>query len=374
MATSNPNRSKYALGNQRHYCKICNSWMGSEAFAIRNHEQGKRHLQNVREASFEKKEKLKQADIARREIEKELGMINSAARDYKSQEMKDAEKDSWKDRKKNREEKKKGGEERKSEKKGYTGEPEEIVKEEPEEEPDLGYYTIKNTTYVTPPIFERFFKEDTACQVHVGGEWYDCLIIGVDVTVVPNTEPKVVIREYCVGYLESDEDDEEKEISVKSDDIRGVLGEEGMPRSLEEVEEKVEKKEDDDDKEEEEEEEEEVTPQVELKERDEYGTSEWTSVTTRTVTTGEYESEQKRLKEEKEEEDKIREQDRKRKLVIDNVNLSAIKDDGDSALKSFNVYGGKGYKGVELGRDVVQDGGKEIAGAGKAVFKKRKKK
>lgn len=105
--------------------------------------------------------------------------------------MKDAEKDSWKDRKKNREEKKKGGEERKSEKKGYTGEPEEIVKEEPEEEPDLGYYTINNTTYVTPPIFERFFKEDTACQVHVGGEWYDCLIIGVDVTVVPNTEPKV---------------------------------------------------------------------------------------------------------------------------------------------------------------------------------------
>lgn len=184
---------------------------------------------------------------------------------------------------------------------------------------------------------------------------------------------QVVIREYCVGYLESDEDDEEKEISVKSDDIRGVLGGEGMPRSLEEVEEKVEKKEDDDD-EEEEEEEEEVTPQVELKERDEYGTSEWTSVTTRTVTTGEYESEQKRLKEEKEEEDKIREQDRKRKLVIDNVNLSAIKDDGDSALKSFNVYGGKGYKGVELGRDVVQDGGKEIAGAGKAVFKKRKKK
>ena len=61
--------------------------------------------------------------------------------------------------------------------------------------------------------------------------------------------------------------------------------------------------------------------------------------------------------------------------MIDNVNLSAIKDDGDSALKSFNVYGGKGYKGVELGRDVVQDGGKEISTKGtKPVFKKRKKK
>ena len=61
-------------------------------------------------------------------------------------------------------------------------------------------------------------------------------------------------------------------------------------------------------------------------------------------------------------------------MEIDNVNLSAIRDDGDSALKSFNVHGGSGYKGVELGKDVEEGGGKSLVGDGKKVgFKKKKK-
>ncbi|GMI10069.1 hypothetical protein TrVE_jg4404 [Triparma verrucosa] len=367
---SNPTRSKYALGAQRHYCKICNSWMSSDTFAIRNHEQGKKHLQAVRDAHFEKREKLKKIDMERREVEKELGMINSAAREYGKSETLEKEKSEWKSRKKLRDEQKKLDKDGyKHEKKGYTGEadvPDSPV--EPEEEPDRGYYKIKDVTYVTPPIYSKYFGEGVQCQVHVDGTWYDCLVISVEVTKVPNTVPEVVLYEYVCGYLESDDDEEEKEVKVRCEDVRGVLGEEGMPDFIEEVEggegvgaetaEEVE-------------EEEEI---VKLKDMDEYGTSEWTSVQSVTVTTSEYEEEQRRLKEEKEEEDKRREEDRKRKLVIDNVNLSAIKDDGDSALKSFNVYGGKGYKGVELGRDVVQDGGKEIATKGtKPVFKKRKK-
>ena len=187
--------------------------MSSDSFAIRNHEQGKKHLQAVRDSQFEKREKLKKRDKERREIEKELGMINSAAREYGKSEALEREKSEWKSRKISREEqKKRENEGYKREKKGYTGESD-IVPEvpvEPEEEPDLGYYKIKDVTYVTPPVYSKYFGEGVQCQVHVDGTWYDCLVISVEVTKVPNTVPEVVLYEYVCGYLESDDDEEDE--------------------------------------------------------------------------------------------------------------------------------------------------------------------
>ena len=176
--------------------------------------------------------------MERREVEKELGMINSAAREYGKSETLEKEKNEWKSRKKLRDEQKKHDKDGyKHEKKGYTGEadvPDSPV--EPEEEPDRGYYKIKDVTYVTPPIYSKYFGEGVQCQVHVDGTWYDCLVISVEVTKVPNTVPEVVLYEYVCGYLESDDDEEEKEVKVRCEDVRGVLGEEGMPESIEEVE------------------------------------------------------------------------------------------------------------------------------------------
>ena len=50
-------------------------------------------------------------------------------------------------------------------------------------------------------------------------------------------------------------------------------------------------------------------------------------------------------------------------------------DGGDSALQSYNVFGGTGYKGIDIGKGEGTVGEKRVVAEGKKVgFKKRRKK
>ena len=71
---------RYALGTAQYHCPVCNVYFASSTAAIRAHENGKKHLEKVREARDAKRERRKEEEKVRREIEKEIKGIDEAVK------------------------------------------------------------------------------------------------------------------------------------------------------------------------------------------------------------------------------------------------------------------------------------------------------
>mmetsp|Transcript_31645 Transcript_31645/g.62747 ORF Transcript_31645/g.62747 Transcript_31645/m.62747 type:complete len:161 (+) Transcript_31645:232-714(+) len=53
---------RYALGTAQYHCPVCNVYFASSTAAIRAHENGKKHLEKVREARDAKRERRKEEE------------------------------------------------------------------------------------------------------------------------------------------------------------------------------------------------------------------------------------------------------------------------------------------------------------------------
>eukprot|EP00518_Triparma_eleuthera_P009587 CAMPEP_0182484274 /NCGR_PEP_ID=MMETSP1319-20130603/43130_1 /TAXON_ID=172717 /ORGANISM="Bolidomonas pacifica, Strain RCC208" /LENGTH=346 /DNA_ID=CAMNT_0024686165 /DNA_START=179 /DNA_END=1215 /DNA_ORIENTATION=- len=340
---------RYALGTAQYHCPVCNVYFASSTAAIRAHENGKKHLEKVREARDAKRERRKEEEKVRREIEKEIKGIDVAVKRGMEEGFYEAKgpgvgSEGLKEWKKKREEEKKkrsesrvpGSSSQGSAQRAADGAPlppfggSSVASEE-----DEGWYQVGDVKYVTYGGYPNCFVADAVVEAYVGPEggekeWTDAVVAEVESVRVKDG---LDVKRFRVEWL--DGDDEEREATVSQKDVRGIVGEEGMPEAVGEDAEQEGK----DDAE---------GQEPEPPKLDEYGVGEWTTVTTTTVTIEEHERQRAEADRAREQEEELRAAERKRKVEIDNVNLSAIRDDGDSALKSFNVYGGSGYKGVEL--------------------------
>jgi len=64
---------------ERHYCAVCNAWMGSDRQSILLHEGGKKHQQNVERAMQEKRKEKQEQEQARKFLGESLKKMEQAA-------------------------------------------------------------------------------------------------------------------------------------------------------------------------------------------------------------------------------------------------------------------------------------------------------
>lgn len=64
---------------ERHYCAVCNTWMGSDRQSIMLHEQGKKHRENVDKSLEQKRLERQTQDQSATALQKALAQMNQAA-------------------------------------------------------------------------------------------------------------------------------------------------------------------------------------------------------------------------------------------------------------------------------------------------------
>ena len=72
--------------NDRHYCKLCNTWMAGDKMSIRVHENGSKHKEKVMESVKTKREGKADKERDEKELAKQLDDIENAAREAISQD------------------------------------------------------------------------------------------------------------------------------------------------------------------------------------------------------------------------------------------------------------------------------------------------
>ena len=72
--SSNRQRREPWRNTERHYCAVCNVWMGSDRQSIMLHENGKKHKQNV-EKSLERK-RIDKAEEEKNHESAESNLLN----------------------------------------------------------------------------------------------------------------------------------------------------------------------------------------------------------------------------------------------------------------------------------------------------------
>jgi hypothetical protein len=182
----------------------------------------------------------------------------------------------------------------------------------------------------------------------------------------------VVYTTYTFGYLASDDAEEETEITgLPPSKFRIKVGGEGAPASLDEAllikggGERV------------------VAVEAKKSEVDDAtGMGGWDTVEERTITVAQHDQERRAERDAAAKEERAAEEMRVKEGKERQMEMAKYDNKDDSALGSFNVWGGSGYKGVDITGDRVvagnereKEGAGESGGGGaKVAFKKRKKK
>jgi WW domain-binding protein 4 len=381
---------------ERHFCAICNSWMGSDRQSILLHENGKKHKDKL-EASFQQRrqEKLEQ-EKAQKVLQSSLAQVERAAARAHALDPTFAtasiplpsqqstipaesrvpaasnakrEKQEWESRKKERVKTKKKGDE------DNTNEPP-LKKAKRKLAPDEGHYTHGDATYLEGQSFCEILEEDMPVQIWTGSsfadlgekrlpekefQWRNGLILAVRKS---SRDPCGVVVD--VAYLQSPADEEETlEKSVSPGRIRIILGaDESIPDTLEEARLVVLG--------------EEVTEVEESLEIDDNtGISSWGTVQIRKTTArSELKEERDRTRAKQREEIERADQEQK-EAEARRMEEAKVENADDSALGAYDVWtsGKGGYKGVDINQEAkldVQDTAKSLAkGMGAVGFKKK---
>lgn len=411
LTMSQPKRRDVWRNVERHYCSICNVWMGGDRQSIMLHENGKKHLLNVEKSVEERRTKKLEQEKVEALLKSSLKQVEAAAAkthaldptfagssvEYASlqqpqseaaaaaslaasapsattQKVDEKEKQAWESRKKKREEDKK----KKADDSTSSLDEPPSKKQKRKLAPDEGHYTHGDKTYLEGPSFAEVLEEDMPIQIWTGsgfanlGEkklpekdhyWRNGLVLAVRKS--SKDESGIVLD---VAYLMQPTDEEETlEKSVSPSRIRIILGsDESIPDTLEEARLMVMG--------------EEVTEVQEAVEMDENtGLSGWGTVSIRKTTArSEVKEERARIRQKKREERAKAEEDRK-KAEERRMEEAKVENADDSALGAYDVWnaGKSGYKGVDINQEAkldVQDTAKSLAkGKGPVGFKSFKK-
>lgn len=65
--------------NERHYCKVCNMWMGSDRQSILIHENGKKHRENVENSIMKRREDKLREEKEAKDMQRTLKLMEDAA-------------------------------------------------------------------------------------------------------------------------------------------------------------------------------------------------------------------------------------------------------------------------------------------------------
>ncbi len=258
--SSNRPRQEPWRNVERHYCAICNAWMGSDRQSIMLHENGKKHLENQEKAMQQKRKDKQKEEQQHKFLQSSLQqmeqtalqshlqqdtlvassilrptvvhstpqVVSSIAPTQPTSKATDKEeKEKWKKRRKEREKDTDDGKEQ-------------VKLKRRKIEPNQGHYEYDGKVFLEGPVFGDILEEDMPVQIWTGPElanvqekrlserdmyWKTALIVAV-------RQDKV-----HVAYLASSNDmDETVEKNVPLDRIRIILGaDESIPDTLEEA-------------------------------------------------------------------------------------------------------------------------------------------
>ena len=365
---------------ERHYCAVCNMWMGSDRQSIQLHESGKKHKEKEQAALEQRRKDKSKKDQKEAQVQAALKLMEASAMQSmgyavpvveappvvssKPKQTQSTDKKDWESRKQKRQEDKEVKEEETASKKQRTIGPEE------------GHYTDGKRTFLEGPIFGDLLEEELPIQFWTGSAlasdaekrllerdylWRDGVVALVRKKGSVHKDEWVV----DVAYLATPEATEETlETALPLNRIRILLGaDEMIPSTLQEARIMAMGAEEVD-----------VEPeQVEIDEST--GLTGWATVKIkRTTVKAEVREERERIREKRRE--AIQEEERlRRDAEARKMEEAKVANADDSALGAYDVWGsGKGYKGVEIGTDAcvgAHDAGKKLSeGKASVGFKK----
>jgi WW domain-binding protein 4 len=391
--------------NERHYCAVCNSWMGSDRQSILIHENGKKHRENM-EASLKKRrddklqsekdrsmlvsslKKMEQAaalahlsDVASGAFSGENFSMNSnvcmnAADSSKKENLttlSKSEKKAWQDRKQKRKSDDDNDETKMSHQEVKRQKSDRIELERGE-----GHYVIDDKTYLEGTIFYPLFEEDMPVQIWIGSmttsvdyrkskEALDLWKTGLIIRIREPKGDSLTNESFCdVAYLRDVNDDDEtieKDVSVER--LRLILGSDDMiPKTVEESRLQLMGGEEiiavDDGK-------------LEIDENT--GLSTFRTISVRKVTVSQEVKNERARARAKRQEDIEKEKNKLKEMEARKMEEAKHSNADDSALGAYDVWGKGGYKGININAEVkldASDTGKSLSEGKKNItFKKR---
>ncbi len=381
--------------NERHYCAVCNTWMGSDRQSILIHENGKKHRENM-EASLQKRrdEKLK-AEKDKKLLASSLKKMEEIAamahaKDVASGSFHDgngicldasqpltnkakgadtsvkSEMKSWKQRKEKR---KNNDVDDNAEELGKESKKQKVRKQLA---PDEGHYIIDDRTFLEGSAYYPIFEEDMPVQIFTGSS-----TMSAEYRKTKEAEnlwkTGIIVRctkgdddVFDISYLNDiNDDDETIEKKVPGGRLRLILGSDDLiPKTIEESRlqlmggEEVVNVDD---------------GRVEVDENT--GLSTFRTVTVRKVTVSQEVKEERARVRAKRREEVEKEKSKAREIEERKMEEAKHANADDSALGAYDVWGKGGYKGININSEVkldVNDTAKSLSEGKKNVkFKKR---
>jgi WW domain-binding protein 4 len=409
MSSNNTNKRKAPWeNNERHYCKTCNVWMGSDRQSILLHETGKRHKEKtdelLKESRLVKQKHEQTAKFLQQSMAKnDIGRFGSHAgfppipaplpishvpppppMAPVPTTLSKNEKKEWESRKKQRENEKRKRSDSHSDDDNTNKQPKKITIQ-----PNEGYYTVPGSggsgdddiVYLEGVVFGDILEEEMPIQLWTGARtansaekqlvertmlWKDALVAALRRRSSSKThEDRMVVD---VAYLACPDDaDETLETSVSLNRIRIRLGADAsIPETLEEARilamggEEIEFEIDQD--------------QQTIDEAT--GLTSWSTVRVkRTTIRQEIKEERARLRE-KRRQSALEAETLHKRLEERKMEEAKVANADDSALGAYDVWSRTkdGYKGVNIHADVkvdIHETGKKLSeGQEKVSFKK----
>ena len=386
--------------NERHYCAICNTWMGSDRQSIMIHENGKKHKENL-EASLKKRrdeklkvekdknllasslKKMEQAAAAAHVNDMASGCFlagtaantnlefSSTKEGVSMKEAKKSEMKSWQNRKNKRKERDSTD--------ADDVEGNEIKKQKIKWQlaPNEGHYIIGGKTFLEGKAYYPIFEEDMPVEIWTGSStmsqeyrktidvqdlWKAGIVIKVSNTTIDDKEE----TSFIIAYLKDlNDEDETIEKKVEPSRLRLILGSDDLiPKTIEESRlqlmggEEV------------------INIDDGLVEIDENtGLTSFKAVTVRKVTVSQEVKEERGRLRAKRREDIEKEKSKQKDIEARKMEEAKHANADDSALGAYDVWGKGGYKGININAGAKLDAGdtaKSLSdGKTNVKFKKR---
>lgn len=395
-------------GNERHYCAVCNSWMGSDRQSILLHENGKKHRENMEAEMKRRRDEKLQSEKDKKLLANSLKKMEQAAAlahmgdvasgsfysgnmisssSFGVQVQSDRGDDSSqhptiKNEKKqwqNRKDKRKNIDDEGNEESSVLS-TNEVKKQkvQKELEPDEGHYVIDDKTYLEGTIYYPIFEEDMPVQIWMGSntmsaeyrkskEALNLWKTGLVVKVIPAKEDSSTVEsKFHISYLrDGNDDDETIEKDVTVDRLRLILGSDDLiPKTIEESRLQLMGGE------------ELINVDDGILEIDENtGFSTFRTVSVRKVTVSQEVKEERARVRAKRRDDVEKEKNKMKEIEERKMEEAKHANADDSALGAYDVWGRGGYKGININAEVkldVCDTAKSLAeGKTNVTFKKK---
>ena len=387
---------------ERHYCAVCNAWMGSDRQSIMLHENGKKHKENVEKDLVNRRDEKKKKEKNKKDLDNVFASINAAvgggggsttanfgsAKPWETLTQQCVQVQSIPTP---QQPIKKQSKAKQQPIKVTSSIKKPKASTKPVFDPNIGHYELEGITYLEGKTYAKVLEEGMPIQLWLGSytatdeekrdlrnynHWKKMALLAKVVKKRGAGEEDDVKITCHVSYLLNATDDEETlESNVLPSRIRLVLGSDPLiPSTMEEAhlslmggEQTVQVNNDGD---------------KEQAIDDNTGLSGWSTTTIRKVSSH-YEQNQEK-KRQRQHEKEVAEYKEKKEKEIQARKMEEAKyaNAHDSALGAYNVFdtaasgSGRAYKGVDINKETkmeVTDTAKSLSkGLGSVAFKKKK--